>query len=83
VELLTNGNTVDYIQAFIDTNTYLASTPSPPSVMSTSYGIDEDEFSLSDAQFVARSEVYHGFDHQSSTGFSALATWLLALAASR
>jgi hypothetical protein len=41
-----------FVEGLLDTTIYLASTPSPPSVMTTSYGNDEDTFSVSDAQFV-------------------------------
>jgi hypothetical protein len=48
---LTVGNP-DFVEGLLDTTAYLASAPSPPSVMTTSYGNDENQFSLSDAQFV-------------------------------
>jgi hypothetical protein len=51
VEFFTVGNN-DFVQGLLDTTTYLASTPSPPSVITTSYGENEENFSLSDAQFV-------------------------------
>jgi hypothetical protein len=82
VEFLTVGND-DFVQALLDTTTYLASTPSPPSVITTSYGEDEDNFSLSDAQFVFVSEAHPSSNHRLLTGASALATWHLALAESR
>jgi tripeptidyl-peptidase-1 len=51
VEYLVVGGD-DFTQGLLDTITYLASAPSAPSVLTTSYGNDEDNFSLSDAQFV-------------------------------
>jgi hypothetical protein len=51
VEYLVVGG-YNFTQGLLDTTTYLASAPSPPSVLTTSYGNDEDHFSLSDAQFV-------------------------------
>jgi tripeptidyl-peptidase-1 len=42
----------DFNQALLDTTTYLASMPNPPTVMSTSYGTDESDLSRSDAQSV-------------------------------
>jgi tripeptidyl-peptidase-1 len=37
-------------KALLDTTTYLASMPNPPSVMSTSYGANERHLSRRDAQ---------------------------------
>jgi tripeptidyl-peptidase-1 len=51
VEFLTIGG-YNFVQGLIDAATHLASSPTPPSVMTTSYGGDEENFSLSDAQFV-------------------------------
>jgi hypothetical protein len=51
VEFLVVGGD-DFTQGLLDTTTYLASAPNPPSVLTTSYGDDEDNFSLSDAQSV-------------------------------
>jgi hypothetical protein len=51
VQFITVGNS-DFVQALLDTSTYLSSTPNPPSVLTTSYGDDESSYSLSDAQFV-------------------------------
>jgi hypothetical protein len=82
VDFFTVGNN-DFVQGLLDTTTYLASTPSPPSVMTTSYGENEENFSLSDAQFALAPKAHPGFDHHASTEASALATWHLALAASR
>jgi hypothetical protein len=74
----------DYFsQALLDTTTYLASMPNPPSVMTTSYDDDEDNFSLSDAQFVLVSKAHISSNHRLSTEASALVTWHLELAASR
>jgi hypothetical protein len=51
VEFLTIGG-YDFVQILLDTATYLASTSTPPSVMTTSYGGAEENFSLSDTQSV-------------------------------
>jgi hypothetical protein len=86
VEFLVVGG-YDFTQGLLDTITYLASAPSAPSVVTTSYGDDEDNFSLSDAQFVlaprARLKVYHSSDRQLFTGACAPDTWHSVLVASR
>lgn len=46
VTFLANGNE-DFNTALVDSANYLASTRSPPSVVTTSYGGDEDSFSSS------------------------------------
>lgn len=46
VTFLSNGNN-DLENAFFDTANYLASTSNPPSVVTTSYGANEGDFSPS------------------------------------
>jgi hypothetical protein len=82
VEFLVVGGD-DFTRGLLDTTTYLASAPSPPSVMTTSYGNDEDNFSLSDAQFVLAPTLYHSFNRRLSTGAFAPDTWHSVLVASR
>jgi tripeptidyl-peptidase-1 len=50
VTFLTVGGA--FVQAVLDTTTYLASAPNPPSVMTTSYGGSEASFSPTDARYL-------------------------------
>jgi hypothetical protein len=56
VSFLSVGNNIteisDFAGALFDTTTFLSTTPSPPSVVTTSYGFDEAQFSPQDLQYV-------------------------------
>jgi hypothetical protein len=82
ITFLTVGG-FSFTQALLDTTTYLASAPDPPSVMTTSYGAPEDTFAPSDAQYVLLITESPRHKPLSSTGKSVPDTWRSVRAGSR
>jgi hypothetical protein len=78
----------DFAGALFDTTTFLSTTPSPPSVVTTSYGLDEAQFSPQDLQYVLVLSCgpcfffFFFFLTRALAGRSAMDTWPPVLAAS-
>lgn len=83
VTFLTVGgsNDSDFNQGLLDSSTYLTSLANPPTVVTTSYGSNENLFSASIATSALK-DVLRYFIESSIARFATI-TWPLARAASR